>query len=155
MLNTDKNKYFEIIREDIFDKNGTLIYDNYVEEFEPYAVEKSHKKYANFGAIQILEFALKSDTNSEKKDKKFQKQYLKTKDYLAKEIFESYPILETHISDAISHSMLSPLLRNLTYGESSLCVWIYNEQTYALVNAGRGESACNLLFLCRVEEPKE
>ena len=156
MLINDKNRYFEIIREDIFSDDGMLVYDNYVEEFQPYDVSTTHKKYANFGAIEILEFGVKGENKerNRKKDKKFQKRYLKAKEYIASEIFDASPILETKISNALSHSMLSPLLRNLTYGETSLCVWIENEQTYALVNAGGGESACNLLFFCRVEQPK-
>jgi len=156
MLINDKNRYFEIIREDVFSDDGMLVYENYVEEFKPYDVRSTHKKYANFGAIQILEFGVKGENieRNSKKDKKFQKSYLKAKEYISNEIFDTSPILETHISDTLSHSMLSPLLRNLTYGETSLCVWIENEQTYALVNAGRGESACNLLFFCRIEEAK-
>ena len=156
MFINNKNRYFEIIREDIFSDDGKLVYDNYVDEFKPYAVRKTHKKYANFGAIEILEFGVKGENEerNKKKDKKFQKSYLKTKEYISNEIFDTSPILETDITNALSHSMLSPLLRNLTYGETSLCVWIENEQTYALVNAGRGDSACNLLFFCRVEQPK-
>ena len=49
---------------------------------------------------------------------------------------------------------LSPLLRNLTYGDTELAVWIVEGVTYALVNAGQGDSSCNLLFFCRVAEPK-
>ena len=154
MLLNDKNRYFEIIREDIFSDDGMLVYDNYVEEFQPYDVSKSNTKYANFGAVEILKFGVKgaNQEQNSKKDKKFQKSYLKAKEYISDDIFESNPILETKISNVLSHSMLSPLLRNLTYGETSLCVWIENEQTYALVNAGKGESACNLLFFCRVEQ---
>ena len=156
MLASNKNRYFEIIREDIFTDDGSLAYENYIEEFKPYDVNQTHKKYANFGEIQLLEFGVKADDAKSivKKDKKFQNSYQKAKEYISNEIFESYPLLETHISDALSHSMLSPLLRNLAYGETSLCVWIDNEQTYALVNAGQGESSCNLLYFCRVVESK-
>ena len=153
MLITNKNRYFEIIRENVFSDDGSLLYDNYVEEFQPYDVNRSHKKYANFGAIQILEFGMKSESeyNNSRKDKKFQKKYERTKEYISTELFNSYPILETHVDDALSHNLLTPFLRNLTYGKSTLSVWIEEEQTYVLVNAGRGESACNLLFFCRVE----
>jgi len=153
MLTNSENRYFEIIREDVFNEDGALIYDNYVKEFEPYAVHPEHTQYANFGAIQILAFDAKSNhkANNKKLDKKFQKKYEKTKAHIVNEIFGSYPQLETHISDSLSFNLLSPFLKNLTYGESTLSVWIKNEETYVLVNAGRGESACNLLFFCRVE----
>ena len=154
MLADNKNRYFEIIREDIFSDDGSLVYDNYVEDFKPYDVSTTNKRHANFGAIQILEFGLKSDSEyrNKKQDKKFQKNYIKTKEYISNNIFNSLPMLETYVSDTLSHSILSPILRNLTYGETALCVWIHNEQTYALVSAGRGDSACGLLFFCRVEE---
>ena len=153
MLINSKNKYFEIIREDVFDENGHLVYNNYVEEFEPYAVSKEHTKFASYGAIQILEFGVKSENEARnaKKDKKFQKKYEQTKNFVSKELLGVSVLLESHVSDALSHSLLSPFLRNLTYGETTLCVWIAEGETYALVNAGRGESACNLLFFCRVE----
>ena len=35
MLADKKDKYFEIIREDIFTNEGDLVYENYLEEFEP------------------------------------------------------------------------------------------------------------------------
>ena len=75
MLITNKNRYFEIIRENVFSDDGSLLHDNYVEEFQPYDVNRSHKKYANFGAIQILEFGMKSESkyDNSKKDKKFKK----------------------------------------------------------------------------------
>jgi len=153
MLINNQDKYFEIIREDIFNSDGSLVYENYVHEFEPYAVSSENKKYANYGAIQILEFTVKSDSlkSIQKKDKKFQKKYEDTKEYIAKEIFESAPQLETHVSDALSYSLLSPFLRNLTFGTTTLSVWIDEGETYALVNAGQGDSACNLLFFCRVK----
>ena len=157
MLENNRNRYFEIIREDVFTDDGILVYEDYVEEFEPYNVNKMNKKYANFGAIQLLKFAVKGGNpdRDEKKDEKFQKGYLKSKSYISSELLKASPILETHVSDTLSQSILSPLLRNLTYGKTSLSVWIKDEQTYALVNAGRGDSACNLLFFCRVEESKK
>jgi hypothetical protein len=64
----------------IIDKKGNLVYNNYLEEFEPYAVSK--------------------------------------------ELLGASILLETHVSNSLSHSLLSPSLRNLTYGERTLCVWI-------------------------------
>jgi len=153
MLTNTTDKYFEIIREDMFNGDGSLVYENYVEEFEPYAVSMENKKYANYGAIQILEFGIKGENEARnaKKDKRFQKRYEKAKEYISGEIFDGYPLLETHVTDELSHSLLSPFLRNLTYGKSTLSVWIEEGETYALVYAGRGESACNLLFFCRVK----
>ncbi len=153
MLKNSKNRYFEIIREDIFTENGSLAYKNFLEEFEPYAVSRENKKYANYGAIQLLDFGLKSDNQDRnlKKDKWFQKRYEKAKEHITTEILKSHPQLETYICDELSHSLLSPFLRNLTYGKSLLSVWIHEGETYALVYAGKGESACNLLFFCRVE----
>jgi hypothetical protein len=153
MLDTTKNRYFEIIRDDVFTKNGTLAYDNYLEEFQPYAVSQEHTKYANYGAIQLLDFGLKGEheASNERKDKRFQKRYEKAKEHISHELLGSHPLLETYISDELSYSLLSPFLRNLTYGKSLLTVWIHEGETYALVFAGKGESACNLLFFCRVE----
>ena len=155
MLRDSRSEYFEIIREDVFDAEGKLIYENYVEEFEPYAVSKSHKKYANYGAIELIEFGIKSDNrySNGKKDKKFEKRYRRIKEHLSHTVFGSTPLLETTVSDAMSYALLSPMLRNLTYGETMLSVWIDEGETYVLVYGGRGESACNLLFFCRIENP--
>ncbi len=146
MLKNSKNRYFEIIREDIIQEDGSITYD-------PYNVPQEKRKYANYGAIELLDFGLKSDNqnNNLKKDKWFQKRYEKAKEHITTEILKSHPQLETYICDELSHSLLSPFLRNLTYGKSLLSVWIHEGETYALVYAGKGESACNLLFFCRVE----
>jgi hypothetical protein len=157
MLTDKKSNYFEIIREDVFDEHGELVYDDFVEEFEPYAVTKKNAKYANYGAIQLLEFGMKSKRESlkGKKDKKFKKRYEQTKEHISNKVFATGPMLETHVSDNLSCCLISPMLRNLTYGESTLSVWIHEGETYVLVNAGQGESACNLLFFCRVENKGE
>jgi len=152
MLNDNKDKYFEIIREDIFSDEGNLVYENYLEEFEPYAVSKENKPYANYGAIKLLGFGVKSEseTSIRKQDKKFKKKYEIAKEQISTEVLGAHPLLETYITDEMSYSLLSPFLRNLTYGKSLLSVWIHEGETYALVYAGKGESACNLLFFCRV-----
>ena len=152
MFIEDKDKYFEIIREDVFTQDGKLVYENYLEEFEPYAVRKENKKYANYGAIKLLGFGVKSEskTSIRKQDKKFKKEYEKAKEQISTEVLGAYPLLETYICDDLSYSLLSPFLRNLTYGKSILSVWIHEGETYALVYAGKGDSACNLLFFCRV-----
>jgi len=153
MLKNSKSRYFEIIREDVFDDGGDLVYDDFVEEFEPYAVTKENAKYANYGEIQLLEFGVKSKRESLKgrKDKKFKKRYTQTKEHISNKVFGCDPMLETHVADNLSCCLINPMLRNLTYGESTLAVWIHEGETYVLVNAGQGESACNLLFFCRVE----
>jgi len=154
MLADKKDKYFEIIREDIFTNEGNLVYENYLEEFGPYAVSKENKPYANYGAITLLGFGVKleSETSIRKQDKKFKKEYEKAKEQISTEVLGTHPLLETYITDDLSYSLLSPFLRNLTYGKSLLSVWIHEGETYALVYAGKGESACNLLFFCRVRE---
>jgi len=65
MLADKKDKYFEIIREDIFTNEGNLVYENYLEEYKP---------YANYGAITLLGFGVKSEseTSIRKQDKKFE-----------------------------------------------------------------------------------
>jgi hypothetical protein len=153
MLKSNKNRYFDIIREDVFTNSGELVYDDYVTEFEPYAVAKEQKKYANFGAIELLDFKLKAGASSYK-DKKFHKKYMKIQNIITTTLFNTPPILETEVSEALGYDFITPLLRNLTYGDTELSVWLVDGLTYVLVNAGRGESACNLLFFCRVEIPK-
>ena len=152
MLKNAKDKYFEIIREDVFTQDGQLKYNNYLEEFEPYDVAPEKQRYANYGAITLLGFGVKSESQKSisKQDKKFKREYEKAKEQISTEILGIPPLLETYICDELSHSLLSPFLRNLTYGKSLLSVWIYEGETYALVYAGKGESACNLLFFCRV-----
>ena len=146
-----KNRYFEIIREDIIHAQEGEI------EYDPYDVSREHKKYANYGAIELLDFGLKSDNHAKnlKKDRWFQKRYEKAKAHITHEILHAHPLLETYICDELSYSLLSPFLRNLTYGKSLLSVWIHEGETYALVYAGKGKSACNLLFYCRIENPKD
>ena len=153
MLDTSKNRYFEIIREDVFTQEGSLAYENYLEEFQPYDVSSEHKKYANYGAIQLLDFGVKSDDieGNAKKDRRFQKRYERAKEHISTEILKAHPLLETYVGDEMSYNLLSPFLRNLTYGKTLLSVWIHEGETYALAYAGKGESACNLLFFCRVE----
>ena len=153
MLKINKNRYFDIIREDVFSNNGELVYNDYVTEFEPYAVAKEQKKYANFGAIELLDFQMKA-TISQHKDKKFHKKYMKVQHIITTTLFNTSPILETEVSEVLGYDFISPLLRNLTYGDTELSVWIVDGFTYVLVNAGRGDSSCNLLFFCRIEEPK-
>jgi len=153
MLNNNKNRYFDIIREDVFTNSGELVYDNYVAEFEPYAVDKKQKKYANFGAIELLDFGMKVGLN-EYKDRRFHKKYIKAQDIITTTLFNTPPVLETEVSEKVGYDFLSPLLRNLTYGDTELSVWVVDGYTYALVHAGKGDSSCNLLFFCRVEEPK-
>ncbi len=153
MLRSNKNRYFDIIREDVFTNNGELVYNDYVTEFEPYAVAKEQKKYANFGAIELLDFKMKAGV-SQYKDKKFHKKYMKIQNIITTTLFNTPPILETEVSEVLGYDFISPLLRNLTYGDTELSVWIVDGFTYALVNAGRGDSSCNLLFFCRIEEPK-
>ncbi len=153
MLKDVQDRYFEIIREDIFTSDGQLKYKNYLEEFEPYDVAPEKRRYANYGAITILGFGVKSGSKKSiaKQDKKFKREYEKAKEQITTEILGTPPLLETYICDELSYSLLSPFLRNLTYGKSILSVWIYEGETYALVYAGKGESACNLLFFCRVK----
>ncbi len=153
MLRSNKNRYFDIIREDVFTNNGELVYNDYVTEFEPYAVAKEQKKYANFGAIELLDFKMKAGI-SQYKDKKFHKKYMKIQNIITTTLFNTPPILETEVSEVLGYDFISPLLMNLTYGDTELSVWIVDGFTYALVNAGRGDSSCNLLFFCRIEEPK-
>ena len=151
MLN--KNRYFDIIREDVFSEDGNLVLDNYIEEFEPYAVSKKQKQYANFGEIQLLDFSMKIG-NDIKKDKAFHLKYLQAQEAIALKVLHTVPILQTEVSDVLGgYDTLSPLLKNLTYGDTELAVWIVEGSTYVLVNAGQGDSSCNLLFFCRIEEP--
>jgi len=150
MLN--KNRYFDIIREDVFSKNGDLLLNDYVEEFEPYAVPKTKKTYANFGEIKLLDFAMKANEDK-RQDRKFNIKYKQAQEAISLAILNSVPILETEVSETLGYESIPPLIRNLTYGDSELSVWIVDGFTYVLVNAGKGESACNLLFFCRVEEP--
>ena len=149
-----KNRYFDIIREDVFSEDGDLILDNYVEEFNPYAVKKKTKQYANFGEIKLLDFSMKA-TNSKKRDREFHIKYLQAQEAIALKVLHTVPILQTEVSDVLGgYDTLSPLLKNLTYGDTELAVWIVEGSTYVLVNAGQGDSSCNLLFFCRIEEPK-
>jgi len=151
---SNKNRYFDIIREDVFGENGDLILDNYVEEFNPYAVPEKQKKYANFGEIQLLDFAMKA-RNSAKKDREFHLKYLQAQEAIVVNVLHTVPILQTKVSDTLGgYDTLSPLLKNLTYGDTEMAVWIVDGSTYALVNAGQGDSSCNLLFFCRIEEPQ-
>ncbi len=153
MLN--KNRYFDIIRKDVFTENGDLVLNNYVKEFNPYAVAKNQKKYANFGEITLLDFGMKMK-NSRKKDREFHIKYLQAQRAISLKVLHTVPILQTKVSDTLGgYNRLSPLLRNLTYGDTELAVWIIDGFTYALVNAGQGDSSCNLLFFCRIEEPKK
>jgi len=151
MLN--KSRYFDIIREDVFSKNGNLLLNNYLKEFQPYAVPPKKKPYANFGEIKLLDFAMKANENL-RQDRKFNIKYQQAQKAISLTILQTVPILETEVSETLGYDSLPPLLRNLTYGDSQLSVWVVDGFTYALVNAGKGESACNLLFFCRVEEPK-
>ena len=152
MLN--KNRYFDIIREDVFAKNGDLVLENYVEEFKPYAVSKKRKQYANFGEIKLLDFTMKMGNNI-KKDKEFHLKYLQAQEAISLKVLNTVPILQTEVSDSLGgYDTLSPELKNLTYGDTELAVWIVEGSTYVLVNAGQGDSSCNLLFFCRIEEPK-
>lgn len=149
-----KNRYFDIIREDVFSQDGDLVLDNYVEEFDPYAVSKKQKKYANFGEIQLLDFGMKAG-NSKKKDREFHLKYLQAQEAIALKVLYTVPILQTEVSDILGgYDALSPELKNLTYGDTELAVWIVDGSTYVLVNAGQGDSSCNLLFFCRIEEPR-
>jgi len=151
---SNKNRYFDIIREDVFGENGDLILDNYVEEFNPYAVPEKQKKYANFGEIQLLDFSMKA-RNSAKKDRAFHLKYLQAQEAIVVNVLHTVPILQTKVSDTLGgYDTLSPLLKNLTYGDTEMAVWIVDGSTYALVNAGQGDSSCNLLFFCRIEEPQ-
>lgn len=152
MLN--KNRYFDIIREDVFTENGDLVLDNYVEEFEPYAVKGKEKQYANFGEIKLLDFGMKGKS-SRKKDREFHLKYLQAQEAIALKVLHTVPILQTEVSDTLGgYETLSPLLKNLTYGDTELAVWIVDGSTYVLVNAGQGDSSCNLLFFCRIEEAR-
>jgi hypothetical protein len=154
MLKNNENRYFDIIREDVFTNSGELVYNDYVTEFEPYAVGNKQKKYANFGAIELLDFGMKSGIN-EHKDRKFHKKYIKAQTIISETLFNTSPILETEVSEELGYDFLNPRLRNLTYGDTELSVWVVDEYTYVLVNAGKGESSCNLLFFCRIAEPKK
>ena len=150
MLN--KNRYFDIIREDVFTEGGDLVLDNYVEEFNPYAVDKKQQQYANFGEIKLLDFSMKAGS-SIKKDRAFHKKYLQAQEAIALKVLGTVPILQTEVSDTLGgYDTLSPLLKNLTYGDTELAVWIVDGSTYVLANAGQGDSSCNLLFFCRIEE---
>ncbi|HHS93577.1 MAG TPA: hypothetical protein ENK82_09520 [Campylobacterales bacterium] len=151
MLN--KNRYFDIIRDDVFTKDGHLKLKNYLEEFEPYAVSKKQKRYANFGEIKLLEFNMKGD-NKIKDDTKFQIKYQQAQAAISNSVLHSSPILQAEVSEDLGYEAIPTLFRNLTYGDSQLSVWFVEGYTYVLVNTGLGESICNLLFFCRVEEPK-
>jgi len=132
---SNKNRYFDIIREDVFGENGDLILDNYVEEFNPYAVPEKQK--------------------NAKKDRAFHLKYLQAQEAIVVNVLHTVPILQTKVSDTLGgYDTLSPLLKNLTYGDTEMAVWIVDGSTYALVNAGQGDSSCNLLFFCRIEEPQ-
>ena len=151
---SSKNRYFDIIREDVFTENGDLVLDNYVEEFNPYAVAEKQKKYANFGEIQLLDFSMKMG-KSIKKDREFHLKYLQAQEAILEKVLHTVPILQTEVSDTLGgYDTLSPLLKNLTYGDTELAVWIVDGSTYVLVNAGQGDSSCNLLFFCRIEESR-
>jgi len=150
---SNKNRYFDIIREDVFSENGDLVLDNYVEEFNPYAVTEKKKRYANFGEITLLDFSMKVG-NSRKKDREFHLKYLQAQKAIVVNVLHTVPILQTEVSDTLGgYDTLSPLLKNLTYGDTELAVWIVDGSTYVLVNAGQGDCSCNLLFFCRIEEP--
>ncbi|CAA6804126.1 MAG: Unknown protein [uncultured Sulfurovum sp.] len=152
MLN--KNRYFDIIREDVFTDDGSLVLNNYVEEFNPYAVPKQKKAYANFGEIKLLDFTMKMN-HSAKKDRIFHIKYLQAQEAISLKVLGTVPILQTEVSDTLGgYETLSPLLKNLTYGDTELAVWLVDGSTYVLVNAGQGDSSCNLLFFCRIEEPR-
>lgn len=151
MLN--KNRYFDIIRDDVFTKDGDLLLNNYVEEFEPYAVDAKKKAYANFGEIKLLEFGMKATTN-ERQDRQFRTKYFQAQEAISLSVLDTPPILQTEVSETLGYDTIPPLLRNLTYGDSELSVWVVDGYTYVLVNAGKGESACNILFFCRVEDPR-
>lgn len=147
----NKNRYFDIIREDVFTKDGTLVLNNYVEEFNPYAVPKKQKQYANFGEIKLLDFSMKMK-KSIKKDREFHMKYLQAQEAISLKVLETVPILQTEVSDTLGgYDTLSPLLKNLTYGDTELAVWLVDGSTYVLANAGQGDSSCNLLFFCRIE----
>ncbi|CAA6808489.1 MAG: Unknown protein [uncultured Sulfurovum sp.] len=152
MLN--KNRYFDIIREDVFTEEGNLVLNNYVEEFNPYAVPKKQTKYANFGEIKLLDFGMKTKKSAQK-DKAFHLKYLQAQEAISLKVLDTVPILQTEVSDTLGgYETLSPLLKNLTYGDTELAVWLVDGTTYVLANAGQGESSCNLLFFCRIEKPK-
>ena len=150
MLN--KNRYFDIIREDVFTENGDLVLDNYVEEFNPYAVSEKKQRYANFGEITLLDFSMKIG-NNKKRDRAFHLKYLQAQEAILAKVLHTVPILQTEVSDTLGgYDTLSPLLKNLTYGDTELAVWIVDGSTYVLVNAGQGDCSCNLLFFCRIEK---
>lgn len=146
-----KSRYFDIIREDVFTKDGNLKLGNYVEEFQPYAVSTRQKAYANYGEIKLLDFCMKT----KKSDRKFHTKYLQAQEAISRAILDDEPILQAEVSEAVGYHTIPANLRNLTYGDSELSVWIVEGYTYVLVHTGIGESACNLLFFCRIEEPKK
>lgn len=146
-----KSRYFDIIREDVFTKEGDLKLKNYVEEFQPYAVTTQQKAYANYGEIKLLDFCMKT----KKSDRQFHLKYLQAKEAIVQVILEAEPIFETEVSELTGYHRIPKILRNLTYGDSELTVWVVEGYTYVLVHTGIGESACNLLFFCRIEEPKK
>ena len=91
--------------------------------------------------------------SSIKKDRAFHKKYLQAQEAIALKVLGTVPILQTEVSDTLGgYDTLSPLLKNLTYGDTELAVWIVDGSTYVLANAGQGDSSCNLLFFCRIEE---
>jgi len=143
------SRYFDIIREDVFTKDGNLKLKNYVEEFQPYAVSTQKKAYANYGEIKLLDFCMKT----KKSDRKFHTKYLQAQEAISRLILHSEPSLQAEVSERLGYHTIPENLRNLTYGDSTLSVWIVNGYTYVLVHTGLGESACNLLFFCRLEEP--
>ncbi len=149
---SNKNRYFDIIRADVFSENGDLLLNDYVEEFNPYDVKKKEKKYANFGEIKLLDFGMKSE-NSRKADRAFHLKYLQAQEAISLNVLHTVPILQTEVSDTLGgYEALSSELKNLTYGDTELAVWIVDGSTYVLVNAGQGDSSCNLLFFCRIEK---
>lgn len=146
-----KSRYFDIIRENVFTKDGNLKLHNYVEEFQPYAVATEQKAYANYGEIKLLDFCMKT----KKSDRKFHLKYFQAQEVISSSILKAEPILQAEVSESVGYHTIPANLRNLTYGDSEMSVWIVEGYTYVLVDTGRGESACNLLFFCRVEEPKK
>lgn len=144
-----KSRYFDIIREDVFTKEGHLKLNNYVEEFQPYAVSRKQKAHANFGEIKLLDFSMKSEHS----DKKFDLKYRQAQEAITRLVLNAAPTLQAEVSERLGYHTIPPKLRNLTYGDSALSVWIIEEYTYVLVNTGLGESSCNLLFFCRIDDP--
>lgn len=124
---------------------------------EPTAFITDRNDRANYGALEVLDYArASSHKDPYSLFTKFDTAFRETKEKITNDILGFKASIEAQIN-ADNYRLFSSVINNLAYASSTLAVWVEpeEEQTYILINyiseEEIDEGILAALFLCRIE----